>query len=544
MSIDTAPRTSSRLLGLLLSLGLVATFVGCSDNGSSDGDTGMADASTDAGDVGIDAPGSRKQVRSFETMPVYPATCGDSTGRTYRLPFYFKSTGQLKPIKKGDIVNDRVVEGESLINAGLFEAQRSRVSTGQTCEDTSDCSGSFKCGEAGVRGAQRYCTRQTGIEFRPGSIQFDNRSGIASDDQQIVTLMVQNTSSLEGLLPNSVSTLYGPDGETDIQARDSRATDPDGLLDDAVEVFGTNLATAADPSDTSVSLWSFGGAFRARARPAFSPMTDQDHFISDLGRLGDAATDFPSLLPQPANLYQSILRVIDKDLGLQKYQNHEKHLVVMVDGPNGLYDPSANQQAVLDALNEHDIKLYVMHFDPSIDAGQLRDVPQYWQGNSNCQDDPNCGAPACSSDADCANFETCRPATVYADSPEGEVTQTDNSYCMPDYGSDGRLGPITEYQNLACQTGGHYSYIESAEDLGFFAQRVPYLFDGQWSIEVDISSLDERVGLSNGYYRLSSIYFNLIKPTLSQTVSATGPGTTHPADNRGILRVQRDGNSQ
>jgi hypothetical protein len=547
MSIDSAPTTSSRFLGLLLSLGLLATAVGCSDNGgtpSDDGDTGMADASSDTGDVGLNAPGSRKEVRSFETMPVFPTTCGGSNGREYRLPFYYKSAGQLKPIKKGDIVNDRVVEGDSLINAGLFAAQRSRVSTNQTCESASECPGSFKCGEAGVRGAKRYCTRQTGIEFLPGTIQFDNRSGIDPDDRQLVTLLVQNTGSLDGLLPNSVSTLYGPDGETDISAEPARATDPDGLLDGAVDIFGTNLATAASPDDTSVSLWSFAGESPARARPAFDPMAENDHFISDLGRIGDAVSDFPSQRPAPANLYQSILRVIDKDLSLQKYQNHEKHLVVMVDGPNGLYDPSATKQAVQDRLNEHNIKLYVLHFDTPIDASMLRDVPQYWRGNQNCQNDEGCGAPACSSDSDCANFETCRPATIYAESEGGEVTETDNSYCLPEYGSNGRLGPITEYQELACNTGGHYTYIESAEDLGFFAQRVPYLFDGQWSIKVDISSLDERVGLSNGYYRLSSIYFNLIRPTLSQTVSATGPGTTHPADNRGLLRVDREGNEQ
>jgi hypothetical protein len=117
------------------------------------------------------------------------------------------------------------------------------------------------------------------------------------------------------------------------------------------------------------------------------------------------------------------------------------------------------------------------------------------------------------------------------------VTETDAKYCMPDY-SDGSLGPVDAYADLACQTNGNYIYTTDPQELIYYARKIPYLFNGQWSVETEMSAFDEKVGLPDGYYRLSGFFYGLLGPNLSSIMSATSStgALQQPVDSRGILR--------
>ena len=559
-------------LGAVLAVGLLA---GCGNddknNKSKAPDTGpasdveMTDVdSPDAGDTAPEEdvadtggggssdtgpPGQEVAAKAFGVLPPIPANC-EMPGKRQRLPFYFTTrtkNNKLRPIKPGDTINGNVVEPNRTIGPGTLTTRRMRVSevSSATCATSSQCTMPLKCGSAGVRGADRYCARQTGVEFIPGTAKHDYHPNFGADSGQLVSVVVENTAMYEGLLPLSVQGKYDRDGNKDIVAKKGRATDPLLKHREAIGKFGTFLATATDPANTKVSLWAFGGQNRVNAQPRIN-VQGKDHFSDDLGQPKRLISKFPSPATKPSNVYQSLVRVINEDFSLDKYKDYEKFLVLLTDGPNEVWDKKDNKQKVLRKLKNKNIHLFVLHLDSKIDPTLLRDVPTYWQGNSNCQGSETCdGAPPCSDDSDCANFETCRKATIYADkkpSEGGQVQETAVSYCMPDY-SGGRLGPIGPYADLACETNGNYLYATEPEHPTHYAQNLPFMFDGQWSVETEFSALDERVGLAGGFYRLSGVFFGLLSPNLSSIMSATSSSgeITTPVDTRGLLRVKHSG---
>jgi len=569
----TMTMLSRRLITGLLAVACTAALsTACNDDTTSDGDTGgetdaVADTGGEVGEVGTDTdvpdsgepdtgvdtgtpdtgpPGEEVTAGSFEVLPTMPASCSEP-GERHRVPFYFTrrertNDGRLPPIRRGDILNGQIVRAGGVMGPGVVTTRRTRVAEASrtSCESADQCSAALKCGESGVRGADRYCARSASVEFIPGTTRQDYDPNHLSDSGQVVAVALQNTGSYEGLVPSLVGTKYDEEGNADLGEKAGRATDPELKNRKAVEEFSTFLATAADSANTKVSLWFFGGQNPSTAQPKLGAQSQQDHFTDDLELPGQLVQELPPPPPKPSNVYQTIQRIIDRDLGIDKYADHEKFLVLITDGPNEVWDDEATKQSVLESLKEHNIHLSILHLDAEVDPNLLRDVPSYWAGNGQCRDDESCdGALGCNSDADCADFETCRKATIYADEEGGQVTETPVKYCLPDY-SDGHLGPVGPYTDLACQTGGHYVYASEPQELIYWARKLPYAFDGQWSMEAEISALDPKVGLENGYYRLSGVFMGLLAPNTSSTMSAvssTGQ-ITHSSDNRGLLRLE------
>lgn len=520
-------------------------------DGGDVGDTGPSDAggtdgtTEDAGPADTGPPGTEVTAGALTVLPPMPVSCSQP-GERQRIPFYFTrenrtDSGRLPPIREGDAIDGQVLGSGDVIGPGAITTRRMRVSkaSSTTCSSAGQCTAPLKCGEAGIRGADRYCARQTGVSFIPGTARQDVDPNISTDSGQVVAIALENTGMYEGLIPSEVGTKY-EDGNADLGEKSGRATDPELKNRKAVESFSTFLATAADPANTKVSLWFFGGDTPATAQPKLNAQAQKDHFTDELELPGELVSDLPPPPPKPSNVYQTLDRIIERDLGIQKYEDHEKFLFLITDGPNEVWSKEANKQKVVKKLNQHNIRLFVMHLDSNIDPGLLRDLPTYWAGNEQCRDDESCdGAKACSSDADCANFETCRKATIYADEESGSTSETAVAYCMPDY-SNGRLGPIGPYADMACQTGGNYLYSTDPGQLVYWARKLPYVIDGQWSMEAELSALDPKVGLPNGYYRLSGVFMGLLAPNTSSTMSATSSSgrNTHSSDNRGLLRVQ------
>jgi hypothetical protein len=296
------------------------------------------------------------------------------------------------------------------------------------------------------------------------------------------------------------------------------------------------LASVAKPSNTSVSVWWYAGQVPAESRPLVFPMELTDHFTNDLS-VGESLIDtMPDPIPKPSNLYQSILKVIESDLGLEKYDNHEKFLFVFTDGPNEVYDPNASYAQVLEKLQEENVKLNILQLDSKIDDSLLRDLPTLYAGNTACQNDPACSARTCTADTDCQNYEVCRQATVYPAEETGDVTQTSSTYCMPRY-QDGRIGPIDQFADLTCRTGGTYMYVKDPNEMRDYWRALPSTIDGQWSVEADFSRfLNEDTPV--GFYRFSTIALGLLggRDLAAQLVA---PADEFSLDRRPIIRYGR-----
>lgn len=546
----------ARVAAILASLGLAAFAFGCPDGGG-DGDAEDAGdvAELDGGDGTADDSGQTPDgdgtvthpdlpsvtVRNFGALSPYAENCSDP-GATRRIPFYFVREG-VKPVVTGDSFRGVELRANESLGAGAVQAHRVRFSPAGagSCSSAGECSDPFTCGASGVRGARRQCVRSTGVELVGGSVRQDYEVNEPGGDRQLVTVLFENTGSYDGKLPQYVARRYGEDGEIDTSDRVERATDPQHKHREAIRKFSTWLASAESGETTKMSLWFYGGTVQSRTRPLFESNEPQDHFYDDLDLGTDLVTDeqLGSPAPLPANLYQAIHQVVDKDLGLDKYDGREKFLVVVTDGPNEVWDDSATAQSVRSLLEEHGIHLTIMHLDRPIDGDLLRDDPRYWAGNASCRNDDSCeGAPACESDGDCANFETCRTAKLYPEDPGGSVSETDQKYCLPDY-SDGQLGPIDAYADLTCATRGQYLYLEDPQQLVYYARRLPFTYDGQWSVKAEFSALrSSSGGISDGFYRVSGVWTGgALAPGIRSVWSALGSGTDNPVDTRGLIRA-------
>ena len=464
-------------------------------------------------------------------------------GGRYRLPFAVP-TDKVRPARLGDYVGGRQLEPNATFDLSKISAHRVRLNQFGTapCATDADCGRSqgFRCLAAGGWDSQRYCSVPTGAVFLADTVEMDVDPGTYPESQQLVTLLFEATKSYAGQLPKSAGELYGPDpndptgGELakDIFGRPERATDPGYVFQTALADFFVQVASVADSRNTRVSLWKYAGDNRIQVLPLTKNepenLTKPDHYIADLSKPSDTLRQLlpKDFLNRPANLYQGILEVIDRDLSLDKYGDHEKFLFVFTDGYNELYDPEASREKVLEALRAYDIRLYIVHFDPEIDTTSLRDIPDYYTDRPACD-----GAPSCES------WQSCRKAKIYPAAQGGSITETALPVCMPNY-VDGRLGPIESFADLACRTGGNYLYARNTAELSRLWKRLAYVLDGQWSVEADFSALSQTKGLPDGFYNLSGVFvggFGNIGRT--DALAAPPPGDELLFDTRQLVRL-------
>ncbi|GEM_PF-2144483 len=442
----------------------------------------------------------RRPVGFFSYPPV-PVSC-DSPGSLQRIPFAFTSS-EAVPIVVGDIVGSRAVEPNVSIDAQTLTVTQPRVVelSETACTSTADCSPGFKCAAAGD---SKFCARQTSVEFVPGSVKLDYDPGVFEEKKQLVGVLIENTALLEGRLPTSVGSLYGEDGNKDLLTEAGRATDPGRKRIGAIKSFFSNLASVVDAKNTLATVWFYAGDVPARARPLINENDLEDHFSSDLSVGAGLIEALPTPIPRPGNLYQSILSMYEKDFALPKYNDYEKFLFIFTDGPNEVYDPVFNYDKVLEDSRILGVHIFIVHLDSVIDPTLMRDLPEYYLGNQKCQDDNNCGANPCGGDAACQTHESCRQVRVYGENNTDPVTNSAQQYCTPTYNSDGQLGPIDEYADLACRTNGNYIYLTDVSALATYWQNLPNTINGQFSIQAEISTLAEPA-LMDPYYRFSSV---------------------------------------
>jgi hypothetical protein len=383
---------------------------------------------------------------------------------------------------------------------------------------------------------------QTGLELVSGSVRqdFDNGTG---DRKQLVSLLVENSGSLVGYLPQEDGALY-KDGAQDRTPILERATDPTRALPKILgESFVVFLASVASGANTKFSARRFGGENPLEVASYDPDAGLEDTFNSDLSKLREIfnmGDPVPNARLGKGTVYQAINVAIDRDFAQDKYKDDEKFMFVFVDGPNELWDKDVTKDVVLNKLKQQNIHLFILHLDASVDPSLMRDPSAYWGGNSLCRGDDSCEkAPTCGSNSDCDTHEECRTASVYGKTAADATTQTSDKYCLPKYDDTGRLGPIGAYADLACQTGGNYIYAGSIDQLRVPFRTMPSVINGQWSVETTLSFLDT---LSDGFYRLSGTFLGAfgnqsIGNTLSAPIPSPLPNNPDSVDNRVIVRV-------
>lgn len=444
--------------------------------------------------------GPVRKPSGFFVFPPLPVSC-DAPSSLQRLPFTFLSgDGVIVP---GDIVGTRSVAPNISIDAQTLTATRPRIEgvSSDACTLTSDCEAGFKCATAGD---QKFCSRQTGLEFVPGSVTFDFDSGVFKEKKQLVGVLIENTSLLEGRLPTSVGGLYGEDGKKDLLTNLGRASDPKGVRKGAIANFFQNLASVTDPENTLMTLWFFAGDVPARARPLVESQKITDHFTTNLSEGSTLLNTMPTAIPRPANLYQALLSMYEKDFGLEKYKEYEKFIFVFVDGPNEVFDPEHDYKKLLEESRKLGVHLFFIHLDAAIDPTLTRDLPEFYAGNLKCQKDTNCKMNPCNTTTECQRHETCRSARVYGKTKADSVKDSPLKYCLPTYNNEGRLGPIDELADLACHTQGNYIYISDIESMSDYWAYLSTVINGQFSIQMEVSALADSA-LKDSYYRFDTV---------------------------------------
>lgn len=372
------------------------------------------------------------------------------------------------------------------------------------------CSKSFAC-DATNMGNSCQLNDTIGVNGDPTMI-----SEITS--QQGFAVLVENSASMHGTLPSTLGNLFpdyqggadgGPDGKSDAVGSNfrlnnsARATDDNesrvtavSNLEQTWEVVFERAATDNNVR-SGFGLWTFGGTLSELSSvvPGESEWVYSANNARQTARALDPAQSF-----SVAAVYESMIEVIQGDERFGQFTaGDEKILTVIVDGPDDLRSPMIDAQAVIDAASAAGVRVFIVHLDPLVDVRTasgsplIPDVPSYVQRQDTACDPANENA--------CKNFEVCRKVTAYSTNAGTNVTtpaeKIDGTYCAIDYKFvddeqvKGRIGPISEYAEIACATGGGYLYFPSRDKLsdgnGTVA-KLPLALDSLWEVPVDVSS--------------------------------------------------------
>lgn len=431
-----------------------------------------------------------RQFSDVRTPGITPAA-GQCTGSTgdMTLRFVLEADDEL-PILPGDVVGQQELNLEggdiSLSESALFEYPD------VACDTNDDCrfmGSNFTCTTAreGLGGDQRRCLRSASLTLQ-GEPEFESDL----EKPQLFGVIFENSGSLEGWLPEDVGLRYPDtdgdgtaDGSRDTAPDTKRASDPDGRRDVALtgirDTFAeaSRFAEAQGDRRTLFGLWQFSGTSTADVRSLVAQTTSQNAlWARDPATFAAAQAAFDSPGSTRANVYQALESVIDDGFGLDEFDGFEKTLVVFVDGPDDLRLGNFTADDVIEKATEQGIRVFIVHLDAAVqtESGNvtlIRDDFQYWQNQD----------AACGSGEDCLNYETCRVPTAYASDPGGAVDiSTTDTYCMVERDQNGRVGPIFDYQRIACETDGGYIYVKTARALRRRMEWLPLTMDGLWKI--------------------------------------------------------------
>ena len=511
-------------------------------------------------------------------------SCTGTNGENGQMKLRFVLTDESdepEPIWPGESLGEESVEltpqSLSFTNSSLYETANG------VCESNSACSTSgFQCVAPPDNQGQppKRCLASTNMSV--SNLQFVSR-----DAPQFFGVVMENSGSLQGWIPNQRATSKSydyctetngtcecenndqpctPDGETDSPPISSQvrsiATDVNLSRIAQLKRMETALSSVAekarreDGRETYFGLWSFSN----QNQPS-TYLESSAGWTSNIG--GQNTTQFDTAVRDlessagevnrtRANIYEATQQVIDQfytnsHLNQFTQQNSqaqpEKVLTLLVDGPDDLRESDATTiDDLISSATQNNVRVFVVHLDPTMaNPRQLRDDPRYYRDQSTC-----------SNDSSCKNFETCRKPRRYgpADSAvdEPSVPSPDARFCLPDRGENGRIGPISDLQRLACATSGGYMYLtnNSTEQRtqaanGLVQLRwLPYAIDGLWEATVGSERL-RRNNVPAGTFIRVGTQMQLSVAGQSQTYSFSQGGTVsadRSVDTRSVVKTK------
>lgn len=359
------------------------------------------------------------------------------------------------------------------------------------------CRDGYSCGIS-VQGASeetelRRCSTETNVNVEPEGVQHVSDT----DSPQLFGVLVENTGEMDGFRSlGSDLRNYDSDGdgtaETLVERRETQiATDRNGNRKTGLQRLVQQWGNAQDVAirenrESRFGAWPIDGTGSPTSLipgENTSWTTDPDEAEEAINQEFDDEVDGED----EANIVEALIRVLEDEFGKSTYNAYDKTLTLVVDGPPD--EPVAAQenfslQQAIETAQGLGVRIFVVHFDTARDTSALYDDPSYWEVQQG-------SVGNCSGDADCKNFETCREVHGYDTTGDQMVDkEPDGTFCMPQYREDGRLGPISDYAQLACATKGGYIYVKNARnDLEGAMSWLPYTMDGLWEAEVSVSAL-------------------------------------------------------
>lgn len=449
-------------------------------------------------------PSDSGQVQNFEEL------CGPlDGGESATMNMVFLDSDR-EPIKPDEDIGGQAVDPGS--DDVTFDGGHLYSLPDLDCDDDDlavDC-GQFSCSSVGD---ESRCRESTSVNAS-GTVEFVG----AEPDSQALAVVMPNIGRWEGRYHTDFEDLYEFDEDGDNRSLDgprddSVAVDSDGnrftsLGDLASDWERLSEYVLNHERQVKFGFWLFGEDNAQVTSMIAAAGPGDDVWTEDASRADDAVDAVPRADEGRAGIYNSVIRVIQDGFGADGADVDEAHLLLLVPG----YD-ERRQNDVIDVVNtahDHDVAISVIQVDSALDEpDHVRDDREYYRDQTPCT-----GAD------ECANYEDCREPIRYVDSPstndpddvvwpeDGEVGQT---FCLPDYDANGRVGPIEEYQRLACATGGSYTYVPDA-DRGLMHDPLRgWLWNAEaaWAVDVDIGELGNRTEPESAYLLETVLDVNL-----------------------------------
>ncbi len=550
--MDRLDSSSKRSLGRLAASACVFGTLGLSLS------AGMSGCDTVARIVWSDVAFTEIYSAGISTVGTGFATCEGTSGKAVmRIALRDSNDAPITPdTVLGGSQIDFSSSSISFTDSAIFDLPNAQ------CDD--NCSGEFSCltPPAVNESSYRRCTdtSSTGV-----SVDGNPRFVSETTSTQLFGVMLELTNSWRGELPESITNLnpdFDGDGRGDAGAslalqgfNNDRATDQRGSRLSLIQSMVTNWndirsnAQQLYQTETLFGYWTFGGsgAVTQSQIANLDSTPDDTEFVASNGRAVAAVNAITGNdgNAEQAAIFESMVTVLESSNGYAnpQYTSAEKILTVVVDGPDGLRLPAFDAERVITAAQAVNARVFIVHVDSSIETTGINtstgteipiipDDPEYYQNQGE--------GFAAEADCDCRNFEVCRNVTQYSSQPGSNTdvpspARASNFFCVPEYGEDGRIGPVDDYSRIACATGGGYIYVPDIGDLITQADWLPYALDGLWEVPVNIEAISRESVPSGQPYLIQTNMAITLGGDDNVYSHLPNPGATPAGDKRTVV---------
>ncbi len=453
------------------------------------------------------------QAREFNTIEALGVTplagsCDGSDGAAMlRFVMIADDNSPIRPneVLAGENI-DVTRDDLTLTNGKLFELPDIQCSAESCVFEEFTC----KPADESYPASRNRCLREASVDI-DGAVQFE--SDVTST--QTFAVLIENSGSLDGWLPSDIGGKYpdldadgfaDPTATTDVNLKTSRATDRTGNRKVAVGAAAQKWSTiaklaAGEDRKTTFGAWQFSGTSTAGVQSLVARVTPNQQVWTEQALAAEnSIAELTDPVQDRANVYQAMAEVLENDLAAAEIAANDKTLVVFVDGPDDLRLNAYDLERVITAAKAAGVRIFIVQLDQAVATTDISGVPLFRDDPRYIEDQDNCA-----SDADCRNYEECRQPINYSSTPGGAVeSPAVGTYCLPARDDNGRIGPIQDYQRLACETEGAYIYVPSSNGLRNRMQWLPFTMDGLWKVETVIDALENGQVAGKEPYKVQS----------------------------------------